>query len=168
MKYTVTLAGRTFEVDLSGTTARVDGEAVHAELHGVPGTPLRQLVTGDRSDVLAMTPGEERGTWSVVRAGETWSVEVVDERTRMLREMTGADQAVSGEQAIKAPMPGMVLRLEVEVGQRVEAGQGLLVLEAMKMENELKAHAAGVVRSIHVSEKQAVEKGTLLVEIAAE
>jgi biotin carboxyl carrier protein len=66
---------------------------------------------------------------------------------------------------VKAPMPGLVLRLEVEVGQRVEPGTGVVVLEAMKMENEIKAQGSGVVAAIHVEAGQAVDKGTPLVEI---
>jgi biotin carboxyl carrier protein len=59
-------------------------------------------------------------------------------------------------------MPGKLVRLLVEAGQAVEAGQGLLVMEAMKMENELRAPRAGRVREVHVSERQAVETGALL------
>jgi pyruvate carboxylase subunit B len=62
-------------------------------------------------------------------------------------------------------MPGLVLRVEVEAGQIVEAGTGVVVLEAMKMENEIKAPAPGVVKVVHVSEGQAVDKGVPLVEI---
>jgi pyruvate carboxylase subunit B len=62
-------------------------------------------------------------------------------------------------------MPGLVLRLEVEVGQRVEPGAGVVVLEAMKMENEIKAPGGGVIAAIHVAAGQAVEKGTPLLEI---
>jgi biotin carboxyl carrier protein len=64
-------------------------------------------------------------------------------------------------------MPGLVLRLEVSVGATVRAGQGLIVLEAMKMENEIKAGLAGVVKAIHVAPGQAVEKGAPLVELEA-
>ena len=59
-------------------------------------------------------------------------------------------------------MPGKLVRLLVAAGQEVAAGQGLLVMEAMKMENELKAPRAGRVRDIHVAERQAVETGALL------
>jgi len=65
------------------------------------------------------------------------------------------------------PMPGLVLRLEVDEGQSVTPGMGLVVLEAMKMENEIRAQSAGTVRRIHVKTGQAVEKGTPLLEIEA-
>ena len=64
-------------------------------------------------------------------------------------------------------MPGLVLRVEVTPGQKVAAGAGLVVLEAMKMENELKASAAALVRSVRVQAGEAVEKGQILIEFEA-
>jgi pyruvate carboxylase subunit B len=61
-------------------------------------------------------------------------------------------------------MPGLVVRVPVEPGQQVAAGAGVVVLEAMKMENELKAQAAATVKTVHVKPGQAVEKGMVLVE----
>jgi pyruvate carboxylase subunit B len=156
MRYTVTVAGRSVEVNLAQETAA---------LHAVAGTPLRQLIMDGRSDLFAVVRTETG--WQVSRAGEHWDVQVVDERTRALQEMTGAGKARTGDQTIKAPMPGLVLRLEVEEGQVVTPGVGLVVREAMKMENEIRAHSAGTVRRIHVKTGQAVEKGTPLLEIEA-
>jgi pyruvate carboxylase subunit B len=87
--------------------------------------------------------------------------EVVDERTRALREMTGGHE-VEAELTVTAPMPGLVVRLEVQLGDRVKAGQGVIIVEAMKMENELKAPGDGVVARIEVEPGQAVEKGSIL------
>jgi pyruvate carboxylase subunit B len=64
-------------------------------------------------------------------------------------------------------MPGLIVRVNVSVGDRVEAGQGLVVMEAMKMENELRAAAAGTVRTVRVRPGEAVEKGQVLVEFEA-
>jgi pyruvate carboxylase subunit B len=69
---------------------------------------------------------------------------------------------------VKAPMPGLVLRVEVEEGDTVAAGAGLVVLEAMKMENEIKSPVAGRVAAVHVSGGQAVDKGMVMVEVTAE
>ena len=69
------------------------------------------------------------------------------------------------DRTIVAPMPGLVVKVEVEVGQAVRAGQGVVVVEAMKMENELKAPADGVVAKIHVEPRQTVEKGTVLITL---
>ena len=81
--------------------------------------------------------------------------------------MATATAAARGPQPIKAPMPGMVVKVEVDVGDRVELGQGIVVVEAMKMENELQAQAIGVVRRVHVEPGQAVEKDQVLVEFGS-
>src|SRR2546422_4321868 len=67
----------------------------------------------------------------------------------------------------RAPMPGLVVRVEVADGQRVDAGAGLVVVEAMKMENELRAPRAGMVQTVHVAVGQAVEKGMPLVTLGS-
>jgi biotin carboxyl carrier protein len=160
VKYFVTLAGRTVEVEL-GEQVRVDGRPVQAEIASIPGTGIRSLVVDGRSHTLGVRPGERRGEWRIALGGRVLEAEVMDERTRAIREMTGAGET-EAERAVRAPMPGLVLRVEVEVGQAVKKGQGLVVVEAMKMENELKAPADGVVGGIEVSAGQTVEKGTVL------
>lgn len=168
MRYFVTVEGRTLEVDLSGDVPEVDGSPVRADIAAVPGTPLRHLLADGRSYALVAGRGEERGEWDVHFDGHRYEVEVVDERTRAIREVTGGAAAHKGPRPIKAPMPGMVVRIEVEPGESVEPGQGLVIVEAMKMENELKADASGVVARVHVEAGEAVEKGAVLVEFEAE
>jgi pyruvate carboxylase subunit B len=167
MKYFVQIAGREVVVELTGDAVRVDGVLVPAVLESLPGTPLRQLRLGDRAVVLEVVSGG-RGTWELGHRGERWEAEVIDERTRHIRSLTGGDRVRSGAGEVKAPMPGLVVRLLVEPGQRVEAGAGLVVLEAMKMENQIKASAAGVVAALRVEAGQAVEKGQVLVVLGPE
>ena len=108
---------------------------------GIPATPLRHLVLGSRSRTFALSrDGED---WVVQWEGMHVVARVLDERRRRLQEVVGTGARDDGWAEVKAPMPGLVLRLEVEEGQRVEAGTGLLVLEAMKMENEITAPAGG-------------------------
>ena len=163
MKYHVTVADRTYEVEVTGATVRVDGESAEAQMVAIPRTPMRRLVVDEVAHTLAILP-EEAG-WEIEHVGTRWTVPVVDERTRQLQELTGDGGASRRGGVIKAPMPGLVLAVEVEEGQRVEEGQGVVVLEAMKMENEIKAVGSGVVNAIHVEPGQPVEKGTPLIEI---
>jgi biotin carboxyl carrier protein len=163
VKYFVTVDGREFEVVVDGGRATVDGQEFEAHLEAIPGTPLRHLLLGDQSLSLAIEPGG-RGRWIVSRYGDRREVEVVDERTRHIRSLTGQGAQVRGPAQLRAPMPGLVARVLVEVGQRVEAGAGVVVLEAMKMENELRAAQTGVVRALAAQPGQAVEKGQVLVE----
>jgi biotin carboxyl carrier protein len=163
MRYFVTIGDRELEVDLTGAKPVVDGRTVEAHLAALPGTRTRHLLVDGRSYALAARPGERRGAWEIALGAHRFSADAVDERTRAIRELTGGAE-VDATRTVAAPMPGMVMKVEVEVGQAVKAGQGLVVVEAMKMENELKAPADGVVASISVQAGQTVEKGaTLLV-----
>jgi biotin carboxyl carrier protein len=164
MRYYVTIAGRVVEVDLKGDHACVDGRTVTAESVPVPGSPIRHLLVDGRSFVLAMRPGAARGEWDIQLNGHQFEAEVVDERTRSIRQVTGAAAAPQGPKPVRAPMPGLVVRVEVEPGQAVQAGDGVAIIEAMKMENELKAEASGIVSKVLVSNGEAVEKGAVLVE----
>jgi biotin carboxyl carrier protein len=164
MKYLVTVAGREIPVEVNGGTVRVGDRELPAHLSPVPGTPLRHLQLAAESHSLAMDPAGP-GVWQVQVRGGRYEIEVVDERTRYIRSLTGSGAARAGPAHLKAPMPGLVVRILVTPGQAIEPGQGLVVLEAMKMENELRAGAAGTVRSVPVEPGQAVEKGQVLVEL---
>ena len=164
MKYFVTIGKRVLEVTVDGESLLVDGEPVHATISRVPGTPEVRTRIDGRSATVAVDQFTA-GSWRVVDQGLVVDVEALDERTRHIRSLGGAARAAGGGGALKAPMPGLVVRLTVAEGDRVAAGQGLVVLEAMKMENELKAQAAGVVRAVRVSVGQAVEKGAVLLEL---
>jgi biotin carboxyl carrier protein len=161
MRYHVTIAGRSFEVDLSGEKPRVDGVEVAAELVRLPASSVRHLRLDGASITFSARPGEERGQWEVIVAGRPVSVAVVDERTRAIQEIAGVHEVVA-EARVTAPMPGLVVRVEVAVGDRVRAGQGVVIVEAMKMENELQSPADGVVARVEVVAGQTVEKGAVL------
>ncbi len=164
MKYFVSLNGRSVEVVVDGDHVEVAGRRLRAELRAIPGTPLRQLVLPDSATVLVMEPGPV-GQWLVQDRGQRFEVEAIDERARYIRGLVGAGKTHAGGGVVKAPMPGLVVRILVEVGQTVAVGQGIVVLEAMKMENELKAAGPGVVERIDVTIGVAVEKGAALVVI---
>jgi pyruvate carboxylase subunit B len=168
VRYFVTIGQRTFEIELREQHIVVDGVVMSAQLDHLPGTLLRRLSLNGESHRVVALPGEGRGLWELQLDGERVHVEVVDERTRAIRAMTARSAAPSGPRPVRAPMPGMVVRVEVEPGQQVRAGQGVVIIEAMKMENELKADAAGTVAKVLVAPGTAVEKGAALVEFAVE
>jgi pyruvate carboxylase subunit B len=168
MRYTVTIEGRTFDVDLRGPVPLLDGEPVEADLQQVAGTDLHHLRMNGQSFPLLLRAGEHRGVWEIHANGSRLIAEAVDERTRAIRDLTGRESQIRGPRPVRAPMPGLVIRLDVETGQSVKPGQGVVIVEAMKMQNELKAEAAGVVSRILVTPGQPVEKGTVLVEFESE
>jgi pyruvate carboxylase subunit B len=163
VKYVVSVGGREIEVEVDGDRVTVAGTSLPAALRVIPGTPARQLVLDGRPTVLTMR-STGRGQWSLGTVGDRWEAEVVDERTRHIRSLTAGAERTRGPTTLRAPMPGLVLRLLVEPGREVARGDGLVVLEAMKMENELKAPAGGVVGAVHVRPGEPVEKGQVLVE----
>jgi len=163
MKYFVKLEGSTHEVTVDGDRVMVDGRPASAHLEMVHGTPVCHLVLDGRSHTFAIGNSGGAGMWTFIDRGELVEVEVLDERTRHIQSLVGAGKTQSGGGAVKAPMPGLVVKLLVEPGATVAAGQGLVVLEAMKMENEIKAPMAAVVESVAVKPGQAVEKGAALI-----
>jgi pyruvate carboxylase subunit B len=167
VKYVVLVDGQAIEVEVDGERITVAGQSHHATLGAIPGTPLRQLLLDGRPVTLSVE-ALGRGRWMLTPSGERWEVEVLDERTRHIRSLTGASDQRRGADMLKAPMPGLVVRIQVKPGDKVSAGVGLVVLEAMKMENELKAAAPGVVKAVRVSPGEAVEKGQVLVEFEGE
>jgi len=167
MRYFVAIAGRSIEVELTPEGTRIDGRLVRAEMVAIPGTPVRHLLIDGRSFPLVARAAEAKGAWDILLDGQHFLPEVVDERSRAIRAMTARAGEAPGPRPVRAPMPGLVSRVQVDPGDAVQPGQGIVIIEAMKMENELKAEAAGVVSRILVAAGQVVEKGAVLVEFTA-
>ena len=164
MKYVVDVGGEMIDVTLDGDGVHLDGQRVPAQLTPVEGTPIRMLAIGDAVYRVQVRRGESRGRYTLWIDGWRFEVEALDERTRTIRELSAKSGGPAGPTPLKAPMPGLIVRVLVSPGDTVEAGQGLIVMEAMKMENELRAPAAGTVKVVAVKQGAAVEKGALLVD----
>jgi biotin carboxyl carrier protein len=165
----------------SRLAVRVEGTTFIVEVEELPAGVLQVHVDGRRVDVDGRLPPSGTGSLlldgvsylvdlgdgvgeTVVVDGEAFRVQIEDRPGR--RPGVALEGSAGAGQRLVAPMPGKVVALLVEVGQRVERGTGLLVLEAMKMENEFPATGGGVVKEIHVAPGQAVNAGDLLVVIA--
>jgi len=166
MKYVVEVNGERVTVDLDGAYATVNGERFAVELTPVVGTPVRLVRVGEQVHRIIARRGAQRGAWALDVDGERYTVDALDERMRTLRDLTDALNASTGPAPLVAPMPGLVVRVSVAVGDTVSPGQGLVVVEAMKMENELRATTAGVVTAVRAVPGTAVDKGAVLVELA--
>ncbi len=163
MEFFVHIGDRRLRVERHGSEIRVDGEPVEAELQGGRAHPVRTLRAAARTHRLIATRNG-KGRWRVDLDGERHESEVLDRGQEAIRAARMAAGGAGGLSPLTAPMPGLVLRIEVEVGDRVAEGDGLVIVEAMKMENELTAAAPARVSAVHVSEGTAVEKGQLLIE----
>ena len=164
MRYHVTVGDLTFEVEIDAEGVWIDGDRMEACAPEPVSPDLYSfLVDGASHTVLAGRAGP--GGWDLQLRGRRYRVDVVDERTKAMRDMSPAGSTVSGSAAVRAPMPGLVVKVEVEEGELVEAGGGLLVVEAMKMENSLTAPVGGRVGVIHVVAGQTVEKDEVLMDM---
>ena len=160
-----------FEVELGGTTTRVSVENKGAKtIVRIGDGPAREIdVVRPEPGVLSIVLDGKAYDVATVRTeagydvdlrGVRHSVGVIDPRKKALRLAAGSNQG-----SIKTTMPGRVIRTLVKQGESVTAGQPVLVIEAMKMENELKAPRAGTIRRVAVQPGALVEAGTVLVEL---
>jgi len=150
--------GATKEVQVDDTSAVVDGRAVRAEAGPAAGAIRSISVDGRPHRVAAVRSGDRIHVWCDGRSYEFQAVHAV----RAGRAAGGGDHHAGG---LVSPMPGRVRRVLVGDGARVERGQALLVLEAMKMEHSIRAPRDGVVRRVAVAEGDLVEAGVELVEL---
>lgn len=166
MNFFVHIGGERLEVKVKNGECWVDGSPVEVELAPSAGTPVRSARVGGRS--LRLRPAlNGRGAWRLEVEGRVHQAEVLDPGQEFIRQARKAAGVGLGVPALKAPMPGLVVRVEVQEGQEVRTGDSLVIVEAMKMENELRATAPGVVKRIAVEPGVAVEKDAVLVEFDA-
>jgi len=162
--YRALVDDRAFDIAIQDDQLVVDGEAKEYTFEVSREGYASMIVDGESLPVSVEPIGEDR--LRVTIDGRRTEVQVKDERDLLVEEFgLGEDAGAGGE--VRAPMPGLVLDVLVEEGDEVAAEEGLLVLEAMKMENELKAPSGGVVQAIHATSDDAVDKEALLIEIEA-
>lgn len=166
MKYVVTVNGERVDVTIDGDGIHVGDLTKKAHLADVEGTPVKVLTIGTEVHRIVMQRGPRRGQYALWVDGHRYEVEALDERTRAILDLSNEGARASGPAPLVAPMPGMIVRVNVQVGDTVQAGTPVVVMEAMKMENELRAQGAGVVSAVLVQAGAAVEKGAVLVELS--
>lgn len=103
-------------------------------------------------------------SYTIVVNGNTYQVQIQNELDQRINQMGFSLGNTKQVNAVKAPMPGLILDISVSVGQEVAENDNLLILEAMKMENNLSAPRAGIIKAIHVEKGATVDKGQLLIE----
>ncbi|HET9995106.1 MAG TPA: biotin/lipoyl-containing protein [Candidatus Acidoferrum sp.] len=166
MKYEIQLAGasgkktRNVELERDGNGWRVslDGQLVPADAAEIAPHTLSILLDGQSHEIL-VTPSAD-GTLKLQSGTQEFTAEVIDPRAWSGRRHGSVE--AEGRQPIVAPMPGKVVRLLVKPGDHVEAGQGLLVVEAMKMQNEIRSPKSGTVERVLAQEGQPVNSGEIL------
>ncbi|HHP7238974.1 biotin/lipoyl-containing protein [Longibacter sp.] len=163
--YQALVGDRAVDVTLDDGQLLIDGEPTEYSFRKIRKGYVSLILNG-RSVPVSVEPTDD-GSYRVTIDGRRTAVRVKDERALLMEEF-GLEEDGAGGGDVRAPMPGLVLDVRVAVGDAVEADEGLLVLEAMKMENELKAPSSGRVAAIHASAGDAVDKNALLIEIEAD
>jgi biotin carboxyl carrier protein len=164
MKYITTINDREYIIEINhDNEITVNGEKYATDFQHIAEGGILSLLLNHRSLEGIV---EERGTfWEVLIHGELYNVQVQDERAYRLSKARGVTTAVSGEAIIQSPMPGLIIAVPVTVGAPVTTGQPVVILESMKMENELRSPRDGVVLRVSVQPGASVEKGQALVTI---
>jgi len=162
MKYEVRISGKTriveVERDRNGWQTRLDGEPIKVDAVEIAPHTFSVLLPGESHEISITS--DTNGKLLLQASRLEFSAEVVDPRSWSGRRHAGV--VTEGRQQVVAPMPGKVVRVLVEAGQAVEASQGLLVVEAMKMQNEIRSPKSGKVERVLVLEGQAVHAGEVL------
>lgn len=164
MKYITTVNGQEYIIEID----QENEIKVNGERHGIDFEHLAQdgtlsLLIDNRS--LEAIVDERDEAWEVLLHGELYTVHVQDERAYRLAQARGQLSDAAEAVVIRSPMPGLILDVRVEEGELVEQGQTVVILESMKMENELRAGRDGMVTRVHVGKGDSVEKNQELVAI---
>ena len=165
MKYITTVEGKEFLVEIiDDKHLSVNGKLYGVDFETVSGQPVYSLIVDGKSHESYVQRGDDN--WQVLLRGRLYPVTVEDEREKRLRAAAGGGVEESGEYHLKAPMPGLVVAIPVDEGQEVKKGQVLLILESMKMQNELRAPRDGVVARVAVVAGEGVDQNQVLIVLA--
>lgn len=164
MKYLTTVNDEQYEIEIKGDgVVLVNGVERHVDFTSMGQIAIYSLIIDHQSYEAAVEVIE--GQHHVLIDGNLYEVGVVDERTLRLRQSMSSGMEATGEVVLRSPMPGLIVSVPVVVGQTVSKGQTLVILESMKMENELKAPRDGTVSRLECAAGDSVEQNKVLVTI---
>lgn len=167
MKYQVEIENKQYELIANNHQSKLEllyeGKQVLFDYEKAHSSGLYSLILDGRQYRIWI--GENRGSrYKVFVNHETVELELNDERQLLKKTITKDDSDDSGIIVVRAPIPGLILDINVELEQDVDAGDGLIIMEAMKMENEIKSPGKGKVSKIHVQKGDAIDKDAILIE----
>jgi len=162
MKYITTLAEREFIVEiLDDHHVALNGVVYNVDFEAASEQTIYSLLVNNQSFEGSVYPSDEG--WQVLLHGSQYVLQVEDEREKRLRASMGSDLREDIDFQLKAPMPGLVVAIPISEGQVVQKGDVLIILESMKMQNELKSPRPGTISRVRVRPGDSVEhKETLL------
>ena len=162
MKYYARIGENEYEIEIEDDTVSLNGERLDVDLQQSGAPELYSMLFNGRSYELLIEAARFR--YGVTMRGDRYDVLVEDERQRRLAPNRDFLMLPAGELPVTAPIPGLVVKVLVEEGDEIEDGQPLVILEAMKMENEIRAIRGGIVKSVQAVAGQRIEQnGVLLI-----
>jgi biotin carboxyl carrier protein len=164
MKYITIINNQQFEVEIQRDgSVIVNGKRHEVDWLELPES-LYSMIKDNKSMEVAID--DSQGTTNVLLEGRLYETQVLDQRAMMMLNRRGGMKLDSGE--VHAPMPGLIVDVLVNVGDTVTEGQTVVILESMKMQNELKAPRSGVVQTVERAKGSTVDKNALLIVISGE
>lgn len=165
MKYIAKIEDKSHQVDLTEINGKlevaIDGKTISVDFVQVKPPNFFSFLVNNKSFDVEITRNSE--SYWVNLNGRKYECFLEDEKLSRIKDIAGFKKEILHEKELKTPMPGLVLAIEVKEGDLVKTGQGVAIVEAMKMENELKAKFDGKVKKIRVKPGQAVDKDEVLV-----
>ncbi len=164
MKYITTVDGKEYLIEVVDEKhIRVGDRLLAVDFESVNGQPVFSVILDGKSYESFISESDEG--WQVLMRGKQYQITVEDEREKRLRAAAGGGVAEGGEFNLKAPMPGLVVAIPVSEGQEIKKGQVLIILESMKMQNELKSPKDGIAERIRVKAGESVEQKQALLSV---
>ncbi len=160
--YFVTIGNKEYVMTFQNGAVTLNGTAVSYDMQQLDERTFSVMMDGRSMRVVVEKTAEG---YHLLVNGRRVEASVESERERLVKRLNASSHVGHARTDIHAPMPALVVKLEVDVGDEVKPGQGLIILEAMKMENEIRAHTEGKVKEIFVTKGKAVEKGELLLRL---
>ena len=166
MKYITTVDSAEYRIEIiNERRISVNGRESVVDFKRVADQPVYSLIVDGQSYEAFVYPGEAEMDWEVLLKGRHYTVTVEDERAKGLKATAGKNEMETGEFHLKAPMPGLVVSVSVEEGQEIQKGHVMMILESMKMQNELKAPRNGIVGRVRIKPGESVEQRQVLLSI---
>jgi len=160
----ITLNQQEYLFDKKAETVMLNGHAVNADVVKLDKNKFHVIINNSSYNIELLAKDENAKNQIILVNGQKQIVEIKDKYDDLLKQL-GMDKLMGNKaNLLKAPMPGLVLKVLVTEGQAVKKGDGLLILEAMKMENIIKASTDGMVKKIHIEEKNIVDKNQKMIE----
>lgn len=161
--FTIEVNGKKIQASVDGNSLEINNHSFEADISQLDKNNFHALLKNKSYRVEVLSINKEEKTFSIKVNNRIYNLTAKDKYDALLQEM-GFDKKSGNKNAdVKAPMPGLVLRVQAEAGQQIKKGDALLVLEAMKMENVIKAPADGTIKKVSVKQGDKVEKNQVMI-----